>query len=319
MCLLNSKAIGERRILNDIEFYFPQWAQLIIQLHGPSANNACELGAEAIEKFVVTVCQLSVDLATQLYFALIAAVDDSRPELPNGMNNPDVSIPRFIHCCRLINIVFRAVVYGSPALSSIEEANISQHYSLFELGELYNKERGQRVEEIVEYSLLLSNSNRDKNDKIAPSASRSQQNSSFESFRAGNGNVSKTSDPLNVAGSVSGLEANSALVDYVSNCAKCGVLLFKRNIRKSALAPKPWKPRFFVVKDRILYCFHDELGQKYRGPMRAVHLSMCIVEELPNAKHPFTISVRSPMTDTVFLLRASDADVFNGWINFLVW
>jgi hypothetical protein len=290
--------LGERRVLFDVEFFFPQWTQMIIQVHGPSANFTSEAAAEAMERFVVRVCQLSESLAGQLYFALIAAIEDCQPELQCGSNNPNVNMPRFIHCCRLVNLVFRAVTFGAPALTTMEEQNMSQHFSVSEMGALYDAERTQRVDDIITYSHAVSSNG----------TARTYQDASFRSSypatNARNASYSYNYGP--------GIE------NYVHNCAKSGQLMFKRNIRRSVTAPKPWKMRFFVVKDRILYCFHDMEGEKFRGPVRALHLSMCVVEDLPHANHPYSLCVRNPMTNTIFQLRALDETTFLDWKAFLI-
>lgn len=92
-----------------------------------------------------------------------------------------------------------------------------------------------------------------------------------------------------------------------------GTLLYKRNSRKSNFHSKPWKPRFFIVDQRILLCFRDSNST---DPLRAILLSSCrVVVSETHAKYgDCCFELISDSTNTRYLLRTESSDQRKSWV-----
>lgn len=251
--ILSSKFMDEKRVFNEVEFYLPQWAHLIIHLDTP--NN---IGSVALERLAVVISQVSIHTALQLNFLLLAALEDYESEGPTGMKNPNANLNRYYRCGRILNSIERTVVFGSPVLTKFEESRLLSHLPSAKIAEMYDLEKTERVLDLVLDDLPEVPSPHD--------------------------------DP---------------------SCS--GELLYKRIVRKNAVSTKPWKPRYFAVEQRILFCYHDK---ENKTPLRSILLPFCKVGVLEN-KHPFAFYVENTHTNNKFLLRAKDQEQFDFWVNLL--
>ena len=86
--------------LDVYEFYLPQFVHMIVQL----SSELPELAA--VEKFVLTLCQMSIPLALQCFWMVYAVLQESRPKVGG-----DVAVYR--RCCALLLRLEQCVVYGS--------------------------------------------------------------------------------------------------------------------------------------------------------------------------------------------------------------
>ena len=90
-----------------------------------------------------------------------------------------------------------------------------------------------------------------------------------------------------------------------------GELLYKRVEKKSMFVRKVWKPRYFKIENKVLNCYHDA---KYEELLRSIPLQDCQVLEVHNPHHVNCFEVHSPITFTVFKLRAQSRDEMLKWI-----
>lgn len=97
-------------MFNEIEFYLPQLAHLIIHLD-------VDWPAQSLERLAIVLCQTSMHTALQLSFMFIAALEDYQPENANGKVNSSANLNNYLRCSRLLQNVERSVVFGLPSLS----------------------------------------------------------------------------------------------------------------------------------------------------------------------------------------------------------
>jgi len=95
-----------------------------------------------------------------------------------------------------------------------------------------------------------------------------------------------------------------------------GTLLFKRNIRKSRFHLKGWKPRHFVVDNRVLLCFREPHSV---NPLRTISLQACQVEVIHEDEQygETRFDVVNYSNNNRFQLRAKDEKSRNDWVSFL--
>eukprot|EP00602_Paraphysomonas_sp_CaronLab_P002946 CAMPEP_0185031036 /NCGR_PEP_ID=MMETSP1103-20130426/18268_1 /TAXON_ID=36769 /ORGANISM="Paraphysomonas bandaiensis, Strain Caron Lab Isolate" /LENGTH=741 /DNA_ID=CAMNT_0027566391 /DNA_START=414 /DNA_END=2639 /DNA_ORIENTATION=+ len=91
---------------------------------------------------------------------------------------------------------------------------------------------------------------------------------------------------------------------------KKGLLLFKRVVRQT-FRRKIWKPRWFVVENKMLLCYHDE---NYTTLRRTMPLQDCRVQIVEHHTYENCFEVYSPITCTLFKLRASSESEMADWI-----
>ena len=72
--MLFSKFVDEKRVFNEVEFYLPQLAHMLILLD-------VDWTSQALERFAIVVCQSSIHAALQLCFLLTAQMEDFQPEV----------------------------------------------------------------------------------------------------------------------------------------------------------------------------------------------------------------------------------------------
>lgn len=97
-------------MFNEIEFYLPQLAHLIIHLD-------IDWPAQSLERLAIVLCQTSMHTALQLSFMFIAALEDYQPENADGKVNSNANLDNYLRCSRLLQNVERSVVFGLPSLS----------------------------------------------------------------------------------------------------------------------------------------------------------------------------------------------------------
>lgn len=140
-----SKFVEEKRVFNEIEFYLPQLAHLIVHLE-------IDWTSQSLERLLVVLCQQSIHIALQLCFILIAYMEDYQPENANGTINSNSNLKYFFRCARLLQNVERAVVFGSSTSTSNEEENLlSQSPSLAQFIELKDAEKKVIADQIIEH------------------------------------------------------------------------------------------------------------------------------------------------------------------------
>ena len=77
-----------------------------------------------------------------------------------------------------------------------------------------------------------------------------------------------------IQASIASSERHSEACVKSDEMAMCGELLYKRNERKNMFYAKVWKPRYFVIADAVLLCYHDQKAlQAEEPPLRAIPLN----------------------------------------------
>jgi phosphatidylinositol 4-kinase B len=137
-----SKFAEERRVFNEIEFYLPQLAHLVIHLEE-------DFNTKSLERFAIVISQTSMHTALQLYFILMAAMEDYQPEKARGERNPDAKPLLFFRCSKLLHNIERAVVFGTPTLTADEETMFASQLSRAQYLELKDYEKNERVNQIL--------------------------------------------------------------------------------------------------------------------------------------------------------------------------
>lgn len=95
-----------------------------------------------------------------------------------------------------------------------------------------------------------------------------------------------------------------------------GILFFKRVERLSNFKRKGWNPRFFVVDNRILYCFKEEHSV---NPKRILALENCKIEVFDDDhKYGNTMfHIINYATSVKFQLRAENQELRDKWVSYL--
>lgn len=141
----------EKQVLLEVEFYLPQLSHLIIHL------DSC---SQPLEYLAVALSQSSMHTALQLNYILIAALEDYQKELSSGEENPSSNFIRYFRCARMLHNLERAVIFGSPILTSEEKQKLAQktQASHEKIARLYELEMQERLKELVPTnSLFISN------------------------------------------------------------------------------------------------------------------------------------------------------------------
>lgn len=256
-----SKFVDEKRVFNEIEFYLPQLAHLIIHLEVDWPSNS-------LERLAIVLCQTSIHTALQLCFMFIAAMEDYQPENADGKPNPNANMEYYLRCSRLLRDVECAVVFGSPSLS----AN-------------YSKANVKLVS--VDGSKFIDNAfveKKNRTEEILQSSNREH--------------AATTAQDGKVIG-----DLNSSPVQ--------GILLYKREIRKSQFSMKSWKPRFFRVEQHILFCYKNESSTV---PLRSLPIRDFELSVVNREKYQYQFELFSKSTGVKFQLRADSDATFESWV-----
>lgn len=144
-----TKFMDEKRVFDDIEFYLPQLAHMVIHLDVDWEN-------KDLEKFAVLISQASIYVASQLCYILVAAMEDYQPENANGIKNPKANSILFFRCARLLQNVERAVVFGSPELSADEESELASKEATSMYNDILHDNIIRQVKSIVTTSAKAS-------------------------------------------------------------------------------------------------------------------------------------------------------------------
>jgi hypothetical protein len=110
---LVSTHADEKDVFDGIEFYLPQLVHMILHLE-------IQWKTSFLEQFALMISQQSLHLALQMYWILVASMQDYQPENDEGLPNPTSNPELFIRCATLQNNLERSVVFGSPHCSDLE-------------------------------------------------------------------------------------------------------------------------------------------------------------------------------------------------------
>jgi phosphatidylinositol 4-kinase len=91
--------------LSEIEFLLPQFAHMLIHI----SNDVPEV--EELEKFVLTVCQMSTHIALQFFWFVYAALEENTPK-----RTGHVGAATYARCANLLLHLEQCVVYGAGAV-----------------------------------------------------------------------------------------------------------------------------------------------------------------------------------------------------------
>jgi hypothetical protein len=243
LCHLLSRYLVEKEIFDEIEFYIPQIAHMIIHFGGANRK---------LWKLMIMICQVSMHSALLLSFIFYAAMEDYQPEDAAGVENENKDVGLHTHCAHLLRSIEKVVLLGSPALGKLELSAHEKEKNLLEFEELEAESRIRDSELIID------------------------------------------------------LEKQESDVDVIS-----GKLLYKRVEKKSVFVRKVWKPRYFKVENKVLNCYHDP---SFQGLLRSTPLQDCRVLEVHNPHHDHCFEVHSPITFSVFKLRAACREEMLKWI-----
>lgn len=100
-------------MFDGIEFYLPQLAHMIIHLEA-------EWDDAVLERFSLVIAQQSLHFSLQLNWILQGAIDDYRPELPDGKPNPNYKPLFYSRCIKLLTNIERCVVYRRPRSQELQ-------------------------------------------------------------------------------------------------------------------------------------------------------------------------------------------------------
>ena len=133
----------EKKTLWELEFYMPQLAPLILHLEAQAS------ASQALEYLAISIAQASIQCALHLSYYLSAALEDYQPELKTGAVNPKANLVLYYRAARLLQNVQRAVVYGTPVLTSEQERFMTQQFSQATLDEMFESEKSEAAGRIV--------------------------------------------------------------------------------------------------------------------------------------------------------------------------
>lgn len=120
-----TKFSDEQTVFDEIEFYLPQLAHMIVHLEVDWPN-------QALEKFALVVCQSSLHVALQLNWILLAAMEDYQPEDADGYWNPNSNPVYYTRCARLLQVK-QGRMKGREGIAREWQEAISPRFFLFVL------------------------------------------------------------------------------------------------------------------------------------------------------------------------------------------
>ena len=133
--------VEEKRVFNEIEFYLPQLAHLIIHLEE-------DWTFRSLEKFALLLSQTSMHTALQLCFMLTAAMEDYQPENAKCEKNPDANPQYFFRCASLLRNIEWMVVFGTVCTTE-EMMEMMASLSAAEFVEMVEFEKTARLNRIL--------------------------------------------------------------------------------------------------------------------------------------------------------------------------
>ena len=91
-----------------------------------------------------------------------------------------------------------------------------------------------------------------------------------------------------------------------------GTLLYKRQKRMAAYKPKPWKPRYFLLSERMLYCYNKKGGTMNRAmPLEGATIKV-LNKNTDGVKYPHMFQVSN--ASFKFRMRASSEQERDEWV-----
>ena len=289
---------GSRQVFDGIEFYLPQIAHMIIHLEA-------QWDEAILERFALVIAQQSQHFALQLTWILQGAIEDYQPETAEGKPNPSYNQLFYNRCITLLSNIERCVVYGSPRSIELqrmyEQGDISRaEYEQMKLEDRLNNARQitshganfrqhlmQRVKDVKlpDVKLSLKSPGKPPRPPTSPSST----------------NVSVVQQSTSVTG--------KSISKYG------GYLLYKRRFRTACYKRKTWKPRYFEIEERMLYCYniHPSRGGKL---IRAMPLEGATIQEKKDGKYPFMFQVKNRHFE--YVLRANKNSEMVLWMKLLL-
>lgn len=135
------KFVEEKRVFNEIEFYLPQLAHLIIHLEEDWAYRS-------LERFALCLSQTSMHTALQLCFMLTAAMEDYQPENTKCEKNADSDPAYFFRCSSLLRNIERVVVFGTVCMTE-EMMEMMASLPTTEFVQMVEFEKNERISRII--------------------------------------------------------------------------------------------------------------------------------------------------------------------------
>ena len=240
-----AKYSNQKYVFDGIEFYLPQLAHMIIHLE----TSGSDWPDSTLERFALIISQNSLHFALQMHWILTGAIEDYRPETVDGLPNERFNAVFYRRCIKLRQNLERAVVYGAPRKRELQRmlqaGDISiEEYEVLELGD-----RKFNAHEILENKDLTC---RSSSQTTTTTTTTIVDSSSAATPPAG------TEVPSS-CGTVEAVDEAAFQNQAIKlKQERCGWLQYKRRWRKKFYKRKLWKKRFFVIEDRMLYCYDGD-------------------------------------------------------------
>jgi len=302
-----AKFSGSRQVFDGIEFYLPQIAHMIIHLE---AN-----WDEAIlERFALVIAQQSQHFALQLTWILQGAIEDYQPETVEGRPNPGYNQLFYHRCITLLSNIERCIVYGSPRSCELQK--------MYEKGDITRAEYEQmKLEDRLNNARQITThgANFRKMVQIVKENATKLPTALTKTPTKGGASSSVTS--ASTADITADAESSMPKVVQTSTSATTGkpvskyggYLLYKRRHRTACYKRKQWKPRYFEIEERMLYCYNHRpsIGGKL---VRAMPLEGAVVQEY-KGKYPYMFEAQNHQFD--FVMRAKNDSEMQLWMRLL--
>lgn len=132
----------EKDVFDGIEFYLPQLVHMILHLEAVWKTRF-------LEQFALLIAQQSLHFALNMYWILVAALQDYQPEDDEGMPNPTFNAELYVRCAALQQNLEKAVVFGSPRCAEYEQQFLKGQITKVQLQDLEIKDRGEAAASFV--------------------------------------------------------------------------------------------------------------------------------------------------------------------------
>ncbi|KAL7470903.1 hypothetical protein ACHAXS_011189 [Conticribra weissflogii] len=305
-----AKFSGSRQVFDGIEFYLPQIAHMIIHLEA-------DWDEAILERFALVIAQQSQHFALQLTWILQGAIEDYQPETVEGKPNPSYNRLFYHRCITLLSNIERCVVYGSPRSIELQRMFEKGDISRAEYEEMKLEDRLNNAKQITTHGADFRKHlvQRMKDVKL-PEVKinlKNPRNQTESPSKSGTATDSAPSLPSPSSTSVSVVhKSTSAAGKQISKYG--GYLLYKRRFRTACYKRKIWKPRYFEIEERMLYCFniHPSRGGQL---IRAMPLEGADIKEKKDGKYPFMFVVENRHFE--YVLRANKESEMVLWMKLL--
>ena len=264
-----------------------------------------------LERFALVIAQQSQHFALQLTWILEGAIEDYQPETVEGKPNPGYNRLYYHRCITLLSNIERCVVYGSPRSMELQRMYEKGDITRDEYEQMKLEDRLNNAKQITTHGANFRNlMQRMRDTKISIPELKLERKKGKEKD-SGTAATTTTAAPLEL-GSPSKLAATSN--EKGKQISKYGgTLLYKRRTRTAMYKLKRWKPRYFEVEERMLYCynFKPAAGGQLR---RAMPLEGAIVKQV-EGKYPFMFVVKNHHFE--YFIRAKSEKNMMLWIKLL--